>query len=82
MEYIKISDNEIEVSETKNIVDKKVYSYESLLEMKANLEAERERVIGNIDEKLKEVDALISECIKLGIKEKVVEPIEIKPRAD
>ena len=81
MEYIKISENEIKVSDTKTKVDEKVYTYEFLLEMKANLEAERVRVIATIDEKLVEVNELIAEADKLGITVKpepivVVEPIE------
>ena len=77
MEYIKVSDNEIKIVDTKNVVDEKVYTYEFLLEMKANLEAERERVIANIDAKLVEVNALIVECDKLGVKVKP-EPIVIE----
>ena len=80
MQYIKINDNEIKVSDTKIKVDEKVYTYEFLLDMKANLEAEKVRVIANIDEKLVEVNALIVEADKLGVKVKpepiVVEPIE------
>ena len=82
MEYIKVSDNEIKVSDTKTKVDEKVYTYEFLLEMKANLEAERERVIAMLDKKLAETNALIGEADKLGVTVKpepiVVEPIEIE----
>jgi len=68
----KVNDNEIKVTKVPE-TEEKTYTYEFLLEMKANLEAEKVRVIKNIDEKLVEVDALLAECIKLGIKEKVKE---------
>ena len=83
MEYIKVDDNVIKVVDSVTEVKEKVYTYELLLEIKANLEAERERVIGNINEKLVEVNALLAECDKLEITEKpvievveAVEPIE------
>jgi len=78
MEIIKIDDNQIKVSESKNVVEEKIYSYEYLLEMKANLEAEKVRVIGKIDEELIKVNDLLAECDRLGVKEKpvVIEPIE------
>ena len=79
-EYIKISDNELKAVDSEIKVDEKVYTYEFLLEMKANLEAERIRVIATIDKKLVEVNALIVEADKLGITVKpepiVEEPIE------
>jgi len=80
MEYIKVNDNEIKVSDTETKEVEKVYTYEFLLEMKANLEAEKERVIANIDAKLAEVNALIVEADKLGVTVKpeliIVEPEE------
>ena len=80
MEYIKVSENEIKAVDTKIKEVEKVYTYEFLLEMKANLEAEKVRVIAMLDEKLVEVNALIVEADKLGITVKpepiVVEPIE------
>jgi len=83
MQFIKISDNEIKAVDTKTEAVEKVYTYEFLLEMKANLEAEKIRVITNIDEKLAETNALIVEADKLGVTVKpepivVVEPIEIE----
>ena len=78
MEYIKVSDNEIKVTDTKTKVEEKSYTYEFLLDMKANLEAERERVIAMLDKKLAETNALIAEADRLGVTVKpiVVEPIE------
>ena len=80
MEYIKVNDNEIKVVDTKAV--EKVYTYEFLLGMKANLEAEKLRVITNLDERLVEVNELIAECDKLGVKEKpepiIENPIEPK----
>ena len=79
MEYIKVSDNEIKVVEIKEVVEEKVYSCEMLLDLKANLEAEKIRVIGNIDEKLVGVNVLLAKCEKLGIKEKPIEEEPIEP---
>ena len=78
MEYIKVNDNEIKVTDTKTKVDEKVYTYEFLLDMKANLEAEKVRVIATIDKKLIETNALIGEADKLGVTVKP-EPIVVKP---
>ena len=78
MAIIKISDNEIKVTKVPE-TEEKTYTYEFLLEMKANLEAERARVIGKIDADLVEVNALIVEADRLGIKEKpepIIEPIK------
>ena len=80
-EYIKISDYEIKVADTKIEETEKVYTYEFLLDMKANLEAEKVRVIAMLDKKLAETNALIAEADKLGITVKpepivVEEPIE------
>ena len=77
MEYIKVSDNEIKVVDTVTEVKENVYAYKMLLMKKAHLEAERIRVIDNIDAELVKVNALLAECVKLGIAEKVVEPIEV-----
>ena len=80
MEYLKVSENEIKITDSKTEETEKTYTYEFLLDTKANLEAEKVRVIANIDEKLVEVNALIVEADKLGVKVKpekiVVEPIE------
>ena len=78
MEYIKVNDNEIKAVDTKTEVDEKVYTYEFLLSMKANLEAERIRVIAMLDKKLVEVNALIVEADKLGVTVKP-EPIVVEP---
>ena len=78
MEYIKV-DEKLKVVETKET--EKTYTYEFLLDMKANLEAEKIRVIAMLDKKLAETNALIAEADKLGVKVKpepivIVEPIE------
>ena len=79
-DYIKINENKIKAVDTKIEEVEKVYTYEFLLEMKANLEAEKVRVIAMLDKKLVEVSALIAEADKLGVTVKpepiVVEPIE------
>ena len=77
-EYIKISDNEIKAVDSEIKETEKTYTYEFLLDMKANLEAEKIRVIANIDKKLAETNALIVEADKLGVKVKP-EPIVAKP---
>ena len=82
MEYIKVDDNVIKITDSKTEETEKTYTYEFLLEMKANLEAERERVIAMLDKKLAETNALIAEADKLGVTvkpEPIVEvPIEIE----
>ena len=81
MAIIKVNDYEIKVVATEIKETEKTYTYEFLLEMKANLEAERERVIAMLDKKLAETNALIKEADKLGVTVKpepiVVEPIEL-----
>ena len=80
MEYIKVDDNVIKEVATETKETEKTYAYEFLLEMKANLEAEKVRVIAMLDKKLVETNALIAEADKLGVTVKpiVVEPIEIE----
>ena len=79
-DYIKVDDNVIKEVATEIKEVEKTYTYEFLLDMKANLEAEKVRVIAMLDKKLVEVNALIGEADKLGVKVKpepiVVEPIE------
>ena len=78
MEYIKVSDNELKAVDSEIKETEKTYTYEFLLDMKANLEAEKIRVIATIDKKLVEVNALIIEADKLGVTVKP-EPIVVKP---
>ena len=78
MEYIKVNENEIKVTDSKIKETEKTYTYEFLLDMKANLEAEKIRVIAMLDKKLAETNALIVEADKLGVTVKP-EPIVVEP---
>ena len=73
--FTKVSDSEIRVikTETKEVAN--TYNYSFLLEQKKTIEAQKIREMAQRDAELKIVNDLISECIKLGITEKV-EPIE------
>ena len=77
MEVIKISDTEIKVIKTETKEIENTYNYDFLLKQKATIEAQKARQMAQRDLELAEVDKLIAECIKLGITEKVVEPIEV-----
>ena len=76
MEVIKIDDNTIKVVKTETKEVENTYNYDFLIKQKATIEAQKAREMALRDEELAEVDTLIAECIKLGITEKVVEPIK------
>lgn len=76
MEYIKLSNNEIKVIETKSEVVEHTYNLNFLLEQRKTIQAQKDREIVQRDLELAEVDKLIEECGKLGIVEKAV---EVKP---
>jgi hypothetical protein len=73
-EYIKQSDYDLKVRETKTKED--VYGYDWLLNKKALLEQRRAKVLAEIDNELSWVNGMITEADKLGIKEKPKEEEE------
>lgn len=76
MEIIKENEYEIRVTkiETKEIVD--IYSYTHLLEKRKSILERKEKEMAIKDAELAKIDMLIEECKKLGVVEKVEEPIE------
>ncbi len=74
--FSKISDTEIKVVKTETKEVEHTYNYDFLLKQKATIEAQKAREMAQRDLELAEVNALIAECIKLGITKKV-EPIEV-----
>jgi len=73
--FTKVSDSEIKVIKTETKEVEHTYNYDYLLKQKATIEAQKAREMAQRDLEIAEVNALLAECIKLGIKEKV-EPIE------
>lgn len=58
----------------KEITDKEVlYRYDNLLEEKKSWQSRKQYMIDRADQKIAEIDALIAECVKLGLKEPVKE---------
>ena len=74
--FTKVSDSEIKVikTETKEVAN--TYNYAFLLQQKKDIQAQKDREIVLRDKELAEVNLLIAECIKLGIKETIVVPIK------
>jgi 16S rRNA U1498 N3-methylase RsmE len=71
MDYVKVNDNELKVITTKEEIN--VYPYEWLIEQKATIQQQKTEKIAEYDNKLAEIDALISKCNELGIK--AIEPV-------
>ena len=74
--FSKISDTEIKVVKTETKEVEHTYNYDYLIKQKATIEAQKAREMAQRDLELDEVNALIAECVKLGITEKVEEPIK------
>lgn len=68
MEIIKVGDNSIRI--TKDIITSQsnVYSHGDLIKQRENIQAQKAKEIEQRDKEIAEVDMLINECIKLGIK--------------
>lgn len=68
METVKVDEFTIEV--TKEVVQTRVqkYDYNFLLHQKKCIEEDRAKYLEQRDKELEEVNALIAECEKLGIK--------------
>ena len=74
--YIKISDTEIRVSKTDTTTKETIYTLDYLLSQKKAIEEQKAREIKQRDLELVEVNALILEAQKLGIKETIKEEIK------
>jgi len=77
-EYIKVSDSEIKVTKTEIKEVEHTYNYDFLIKQRVTIQAQKDRDNALRDAELLEVNNLIAECKKLGIKEKEVEPIEVE----
>ena len=77
MDYIKISDDAIGV--VRPVVEPKeetiTYSYAYLIGQKKHMETERDIVMGKYNAQIAELDGLIAECVKLGLKEPKLEAV-------
>lgn len=76
--YKKIDTSTLEVIETIpatpiKVLPPKIYDYNFLLEQKKNITAQRDEIIALKTAELAEVNALIAECVKLGITVTVAE---------
>ena len=74
--FTKVSDSEIKVVkiETKEVAN--TYNYAFLLQQKKDIQVQKDRDNLQRDKELAEVNLLIAECIKLGIKEMIAVPIK------
>lgn len=80
MEVIKIDDNQIQVNKSETISTENIFTYEYLISQKEAIQAMKDRDNIQRDKELAEIDILLSECKKLSVTAKVIEPIEvIKP---
>ena len=78
-EYTKISDSEIKVVKTETKEVEHTYNYDFLIKQKATIEAQKAREMAQRDLEIAEVNALLAECVKLGITaepEPIEEPIK------
>ena len=77
-DYIKISDEAIGVVRPKPepVVETITYKYSYLISQKKHMKQERDIVIDKYNAQIAELDNLIGECVKLGLKEPV-EPLKI-----
>jgi len=58
----------------KEVTDKEIlYRYDNLLEQKKSWQSRKAYMIDKADSKIAEIDSLIAECVKLGLKEPVKE---------
>jgi hypothetical protein len=72
----KVSDNSIEITKEVVTTQKNTYSYGDLIKQRENIEAQKAREIEARDKEIAEVEALIAECEKLGMKTISVEVIK------
>lgn len=78
--FSKINDNTIQVikPEVTEMVEH-TYKYEYLIKQKATIETQKAKEMAQRDEEIAFVDALLAECVKLGITaepEPIEEPIK------
>lgn len=64
----KVSENSIEITKEITTTQKNIYSYGDLIKQRENIEAQKAREIEVRDKEIAEVEALIVECEKLGMK--------------
>lgn len=76
METKKLSDSAMEVTETKELVTVNSYEYDFLIAQLARIKKQKEDEMAQRDAEIAQVENLIAEADKLGIKAKVAEPVE------
>ena len=70
MESKKTDEGKLEVTKTETTVQTMVYDYDYLLGQRISIQAQKDRDNAQRDAELAEVNNLIAECEKLGIKSK------------
>jgi hypothetical protein len=74
----KVSDNSIEITKEVVTTQKNTYSYGDLIKQRETIETQKAREIEARDKEIAEVEALIAECEKLGMKTlSDVAPVEV-----
>lgn len=75
MDYIKISDEVLGVRRPRPEpeIETVTYKYSYLIKQKKNLEDEMAIVMDKFKAQIAEIDLLIGECVKLGLKEPKIE---------
>ena len=74
----KIDDNKVQVNKDVQTTSTITYTYEDIVANKNRLLSERQ----NIDAQLLDIDALLAQCLVLGVKEKVVTVNNVSAVAD
>lgn len=89
MNFEKVSNNEIKIKKTIVVEQEEVKSFEVILSDKKNIEAEIDRLthqnderIERLQEELKAVNELLSECEKMEIKAKPIEIVKEEPKEE
>jgi hypothetical protein len=76
LEFTKLTTSQIEVTRTiKPAVTKTTYDFDALVAQKEAITIQRDEMIKLKESELAEVEILLAECVKLGIKSEVIETI-------
>jgi len=67
----KTEDNKLKSTKTKTITIENIYSYKYLISQKESILAKRQEDNNRYDKELAEVENLLVECERLGIKEEI-----------
>ena len=72
METLKINENTIQITESKITTNSTMYDYDFLVNQKAQIIKDANDYLDKRKLEIAEIDILIAECVKLGIKSKVI----------